>query len=206
MFRFGLLLLAVVASVSSFGNTAVAQLKKVVPLGKTVSFGEESKGEFGAKHQLQGWSRLDNEVKVKFTSGTLYQGSMPINLKAGQGMSITATVIGQDRLVGIRVLNPAGKRIREDPDQSYEFGNQEVPVNILSTKTRTITIEEVSATGIYTIIVVSDQAGPFSVTATSSSEAGEDRESLEKQLKELRRRIVEIEAKLKALDAKPKQK
>src|SRR5262245_56486970 len=205
MFRLGLLLGAVAAPVLVLSHPAMAQLKNVTHLSKGIKFGEKFEGEFAAKHKLRGWSRRDDEVKVKFTPGVLYQGALPIRLKAGQGMSITATVVGQGRLVGIRVINPMGKRIREDPEASYEFGNQEVPVMVLSAKTAEITIEEVNATGKYTIIVVSDQAGPFTVKATSGSE-GDDRESLEKQLKELKKKVAEIEAKLKALDKKPRKK
>lgn len=219
MFRIVFLLAAVAATVLFLSNAGHAQSFRDTPLNPRedaptklstgLKLGEQFKGELTAKEKRTVWATfgLSGIGKDKSTLGAgpdpnMYAAALPIQLKAGQPVTITATVIGQDRPVGVFILDPEGKRIQasEKEKSAFGFGTQVV---LLSRKTAEIPIEEVSATGKHTIIVVSNRVGAFTVQATSGS--GDDRESLERELKELRRRVAEIAVKLKALDEKGKK-
>src|SRR5439155_26574249 len=141
MFRSTVLFVAAAASVLCFSHAAMAQ--KVTQLSKGIKLGETFKGEFIAKHKGQAWVSGPESKLVITPDPNLYIGSIPITLKAGQGMSITATVTGQDRSVGVHVLDPAGKRIL-NPDEKLVGRPQGADPTHLSEKTAEYSIGEVN--------------------------------------------------------------
>lgn len=207
MFRFGILPVAVMVTVAFLPSTALSQkeVNKIPALSTGINVGEKFEGEFGKEHKFPvSWRRKAMPFAVTPGDPNWYTGAIPITLKAGQGISVTATVTGTDRLVGMRVLDPQGKRIKEDdlPPAALKNAQGEPRGDtIVTPKTSDLAIKEVNASGKYTIIVVSNRIGGFTVQATSGS-GDDDRKSLEKRLKDLKKEVAEIEAKLKALDEK----
>lgn len=113
-----------------------------------------------------------------------FSTEMLVSLKAGQSISISATVIGKDRLVTLFLADPTGKNL----------------ANSRSTgKTGQLNFEEVSATGKYTIMVGSNLIGPFTLRVTDPSNADGDIKALETRIEQLRKELAAAESKLKAL-------
>jgi hypothetical protein len=114
-----------------------------------------------------------------------YTAEVPVTLKAGQSISISVTVVGKDRQVGIELQDPTGKSIR------WTKG--------AATKTSQLEVEEVSAAGKYTIVVLSDRIGPFTLRATDPSDAQDRVKQLEDRIKRLKEELAKAEDELKAL-------
>jgi hypothetical protein len=190
MFRFVFPALVVVASALVVPVSAVAQ-------SKTLKLGQIFKGELGGvKKQFKYRPPATNTAPLPIgRPGFCYAASVPIMLKAGQEVSITATVTGKTRIVGIECYDPQKKQVEKD-EEGW------TPTQF---KTCTLHIDEVSATGKFMIVVFSDQAGPFTLKVTNESEEN-DREAIEAEIRNLRMRLAELEAKLKTLDEKSKKK
>jgi hypothetical protein len=124
------------------------------------------------------------KFKVPGTNIMRYRTFIPIALKAGQEISATVTVPGKERLVGLHLLDPMRKPISK-------YDPAEKSVKLPST--------EVSAKGVYTIVVYSDALGPFTLTAASRNAEDEEEKALVEKAKRLRKELDEVEAKLKAL-------
>jgi len=154
---------------------------------KTLKLGDEFKDKLERKAGVNKYIGYIENNPFK-TYADLYVSEISIKLKEGQDITITATVKGTDRLVGMQFLDPTRRVI----------GNEKI---FLSTRTSKYTNEEVPVDGDYTIIVVSEGSGSFTLLATSDA-MEDDREMLERELKELKKRVAEIEAKLKALEKK----
>jgi hypothetical protein len=181
-----LLLFVVAAGLVSFApKHGLAQSK----LGKSLEIGKEFAGVLG------GALKTVPVRRSAFNAGDdrVYTSSIPIKLKAGQEISLTATVVGKLRKVGIQLIDPTGKVLTDD---NYYARIEE--------KTSTLTIEEVSTEGTYSIVVFSDATGPFTLRAESDSEE-EDIKSLEKKINSLKKQTEELEAKLKVLKEKSKK-
>ena len=88
-------------------------------------------------------------------SNDFYVAEVPVTLKAGQAIAISATVIGKGRPVAITL---------QDPTMNPLYGVT------FAVKTVQLAVEEVNASGKYTILVISDQVGPFTLRATAASE------------------------------------
>jgi hypothetical protein len=203
MRRFVALLAAVAAVALWTAQTTVAQ-----KAGKGLKLGEKFEGELGEQQKKPLGYKIEDLSAGGVSGVGLYMASLPIRLKAGQELSIVAAVAGSDRYVGLQVFDPGQKRILVDSKKQLEFEryhNRGQPVVVVSSKAAAFKIEEVGATGTYTIVVASDRVGAFTVKATSTA-LEVDREALEQDLKEAKKRVEEIEAKLKALDDKPKKK
>jgi hypothetical protein len=205
MFRNALLLMAMAASVLVSPNTGVAQKSRGLKLG------DKFEGELGGRKTTTIRYRVSDEPTSPLLGGQegVYATSIPITLKAGQAISITASVTGNERIVGIQVFDPTQQRIGVPKPRGgiQRFGA--APEALASVKSHTLSIEEVNAGGRYTIVVFSDKIGPFTLKATSDSEEEEhmdDRETLEKQLRDAKKKVEQLEAKLKAMDEKPKSK
>ena len=205
MRRFAILLTAVVAAVLISPDTGIAQKNKGITLG------EKFEGELGGRKSNKIRYRLAGEFIPQILGGgqeSVYTASIPVTLKAGQAISITATVTGKDRIVGIQVFDPTQQRIGvPKPLGIVRFGADSE--TLASVKTHTLSLEEVNASGKYTIVVFSDKIGPYTLKAANDSEeeeATEDRETLEQQLKDAKKKVEQLEAKLKAMDEKPKPK
>jgi hypothetical protein len=160
-----------------------AQTKDEVKLGETRE--AELKPD---NARITRWS--GNEKDKEF-----YSKSFPVTLKAGQSINISVTVIGKTRGVGIALEDPTGKVVSRNPNNQQDW----------RVKTNHITVEEVHATGKYTITVASDLIGPFSlrVTELPSNPEGEIK-AVEQRISQLERELANLEAKLKVLKQKTK--
>jgi hypothetical protein len=58
---------------------------------------------------------------------------------------------------------------------------------------------DVSAKGVYSIVVYSDALGPFTLTVTSPNATDDEERSLVEKIKRLRKELDEAEARLKAI-------
>jgi hypothetical protein len=119
-----------------------------------------------------------------------YGAEIPVSLKAGQEVSITATVIGTNRKVSVALQDPAGKIIAGSPRNNP--------------KTVELRVEEVSTSGKYMILVMSDQIGAYTLRASGGSDT-DTPESLQNKIKELEKELEAAKAKLKALEDKSKK-
>ncbi|HEX3148397.1 MAG TPA: hypothetical protein VHR66_09960 [Gemmataceae bacterium] len=128
-----------------------------------------------------------DKAKVPGTNIMRYKAMIPISLNAGQEIAATVTVPGKERLVGMHLLDPMKKPISKyDPAE----------------KSAKLPGTEVSAKGVYTIVVYSDALGPFTLTANSRNAAEEEEKALVEKAKQLRKELDEVEAKLKAIREK----
>jgi hypothetical protein len=176
MFRIVFLFAAVLAHASFLSSPALAQTEKVVAMSKGIKLGEKFKGEFTKEHKLWCFWKWQGEAPgisgINFRDDPVCQGAFPITLKAGQDVTITATVTGKERFVGVRILDTEGKRIKEEEFQTLKLQDLPEPRGwtFVNRKTYEVTINELPTTGRYTIIVISDRLGPFTVQATEGSE------------------------------------
>ena len=141
-----------------------------------LKFGVAYTGEIGGE-----------KFKVPGTNIMRYKAVIPVSLNAGQEIAATVTVPGKERLVGMHLLDPMKKPISKyDPAE----------------RTAKLPGTEVSAKGVYTIVVYSDAVGPFTLTATSRNSTDEEEKVLVEKAKQLRKELDEVEAKLKAIREK----
>jgi RNA polymerase sigma factor (sigma-70 family) len=155
------------------------------PKGGELKLGVDFKGELAVSTPWKSYSTGRRDDPLPWG----YATEVPVTLKAGQSVTVSATVVGKDRDVGVALIDPAGRvagTIRE---------TLPVPARL--------TVEEVNASGKYTVAVVSSQIGPFTVRVTGPSDEESDAKKLEERIKQLREDLADVEAKLKALKAKP---
>jgi hypothetical protein len=119
---------------------------------------------------------------------TEYGVKVPLKLRSGQKISFEATVVGANRTVSIGLHDPTGKVVAVSRDGVK--------------KTTTLSVPEVSATGTYTVIVLSDAIGDFKLTVTGPSATELDAKTLEAEIADLKALLAKKEAALKALKAK----
>jgi hypothetical protein len=102
---------------------------------------------------------------------------------------VTTTVVGKDRKVAVVLIDPSGTAID---------GTE------LRPKAARAKFEEVSATGTYRLVVVSDRIGAFTLKVTGPPAPEADAAKLRKEIKELKALLAKKEEQLKALEAKKK--
>jgi hypothetical protein len=161
---------------------AVVTALALVVLAPAAGYGQSKSLKLGEKYE--------GELKKDNFSNGAYQTDVRVSLKAGQSLSITATVVGSDRTVALNVLDTEGKLI-EAPG-----------CGVFTKTTAQITVEEVGATGFYTIRVHSTRVGAFTLKATASSEKELDEKALKAEIEELEKTLADRKAKLKALQQK----
>jgi hypothetical protein len=122
---------------------------------------------------------------------TEFATEVPIKLKGGQKIALSATVVGANRKVSVGLMDPSGKMIATSKRST-------------AVKTVQLTVDEVNATGTYKIVVLSDKIGDFTLRATGPSDAELDATKLEEEIKELKALLAKKEEQLKALKAKKK--
>jgi len=118
----------------------------------------------------------------------LYMTEIPVTLKAGESISVAAYVTGDGRKVITSLKDPKGKVIggsktREDKSAKFEM-------------------QEVNATGKYTIVIGSDLIGQFRVKVTGGQLEDHSEAALEAKIKQLKADLAAAEAELKALKEK----
>jgi hypothetical protein len=127
-----------------------------------------------------------------FATVTGYATELPVVLKAGQSLKVSARVLGTDRRVCLALRDPTGRSIKAT-------GWLE------NTRTSILSIEEVNTSGKFTIVVASDLIGAFSLQATGPSDDERDAKALEEKIAELEKELAELRAKLKAKKEKKPQ-
>jgi hypothetical protein len=140
-----------------------------------LKFGEKFDGELSVRSPV---------VHVGPTAIRFYGAAIPVSLKAGQSISISATVIGNSRQVALWLRDPTGANL----------ANTDATV-----KTGQLTFEEVNVTGKYMVVVGSNLVGPFTLRVTDPSNADGDIKSLESRIEQLEKELAGARAKLKAL-------
>jgi hypothetical protein len=112
-----------------------------------------------------------------------------VDLKAGQSLLVTATVIGAGRKVGFVLFDPTGKTL-----ETTKWG----------TGANELKFGPVAATGQYTVVVISTQIGNYSITATDPTrpKAPPTEKELEEKIAKLKKELAEAEAELKKLKEK----
>jgi hypothetical protein len=146
---------------------------------RSIPLGEKFEGELGGKPVFQGGG-----------SPNAYVAAIPVVLKAGQSVAISVTVTGKTRQIRMRFLEPTGKVI----------GASE-----WSTKSGQLNVEEVPASGKYTIVVMSDLIGPFTLLATDPTDEKQDAKELQDRILKLEAELANLKAKLKERQAKEKK-
>jgi hypothetical protein len=117
-----------------------------------------------------------------------YTAELPVALKAGKPIVITGTVVGDGRTVGMQLVDPSGKAIKE---------------TAFTVKTCNITFKELPANGKYKILLQSPDVGVFSIVATETAEDG-DIKALKARVEQLESELADARRKLDALVLKQK--
>lgn len=130
-------------------------------------------------------------------NGNFYHAKVPVNLRAGQSISISASVTGSGRRIVLGLLDP----------KSATLGMTRPDL-----KTTTFKIPEVNATGKYSILVLSDLTGPFTLRVVDdggdgiASSADPNLAILEKRVNQLEHELLELKKELQALKTKVNSK
>lgn len=146
--------------------------------GSDLKFGKLLKGELTTKKVYYGWP---GGLRDSYGGYTL---EVPIALKAGQGMKVSATVLGEGRRVTLGLVNPTGEMIAGTSRGT-------------AIKTVQLEVKEVSATGTYKIAIISNRIGGFSLLARDpAAKEGESIAELEERIEKLEKELREAKAKL----------
>jgi hypothetical protein len=117
-----------------------------------------------------------------------FTGEVPVTLKEGQGLDVTVTVTGDNRRVFMKLLDASGLQVAESKGVEY--------------KTVRLMIEEANASGKYTIVVVSDQIGGFTLQSKGGADDDADADKLREKIKQREKELADLKAKLRALEDK----
>jgi hypothetical protein len=186
-------------------NLAVAGVALLVPLTHGappagLKLGEEFKGKCaGEKPQViplvppgKKGVAIPNptpfEANYRGESLRGFTGEVPVTLKEGQGLDVTVTVTGDNRKVFLKLLDPSGLQITESKAVEY--------------KTVRLAIEEANASGKYTIVVVSDQIGGFTLQSKGGADEDTDVDKLKEKIKQREKELADLKVKLRALEDK----
>jgi hypothetical protein len=164
-----------------------------------LKLGEEFKGKCGGEKQFillvpantnEGVKDPGQQPGLNFLVRAMqgHMGEVPVTLKEGQPFDVSVTVTGDKRKVFLKLLDPAGEQIAHSKAITFKSGR--------------LTVEEVNASGKYTIVVVSDQSGGFTLLAKGGADDETDEDKLKEQIKLQEKKLAELKAKLKALQEK----
>jgi hypothetical protein len=123
-----------------------------------------------------GWSGFNGGFNA-FAFG--YVATVPLRLKAGEAVSISATVTGADRKVQLILLDPS---------------KTGVAFTQMAAKKTLLKSEEVNATGTYLVVVASDRIGPYQLLATKDDDK-EDEESIDDKIARLEKELGDLKRK-----------
>lgn len=162
--------------------------------------GQESQRRTGASNTLELGKTITGELdgtqqNFQFNggNGNFYHAKVPVALRAGQSISISASVTGSGRRIVLGLLDP----------KSATLGMTRPDL-----KTTTFKIAEVNATGRYTILVLSDLSGPYTLRVIDdggdvvSTSVDPNLALLEKRVNQLEQELLELKKELKALKTK----
>lgn len=180
--RQGLLLLALIVGAILLPQTAFGQ--------RPLKFDEPLKGELTEQHKTAVQFAYRPDAKQFKKIGIVYKVTVPVQIKAGQSLTVSANVVGKGRYVGLQLFDPARKRIGDQFPLALKKGITE-------------TFEELGATGVYKLVLFSDQIGAFTITAKDPAGKAEpsanNAATLEQQLLRVNQQVAEIEAELSKL-------
>jgi hypothetical protein len=126
-----------------------------------------------------------------------------VTLKAGDKITLTGTVTGKGRRLAVALLDPTGQIIAATKRDTDVSGTK-------------LVVDEVPASGKYTVRFVSNQIGAYTVKADYLAPKGKDLKAeapsevgsqerfarIEKELAEMKKELAETKAKLKELQDK----
>ena len=119
-----------------------------------------------------------------------YAKEYTVKLKAGQSVTITASVLGTNRLVGVALLDPTGRPIDATRDVTKAI------------KATQLTVEEVNATGEYKVLIGSEKIGAYTLTAKFSTPDEVEMKQIEARLLAIKKETADLESRLKTLKGK----
>ncbi len=127
-----------------------------------------------------------------FFGDRYYVAILPVKLKAGQPIEITANVVGDKRRVCLTMIDATGKVIA---GTEFKESNQ------------TLKIKNASATGVYAVVVMSTSIGAFDVIAEFEDPEVLTLAAARAKVAQLKKELAAAEAELKALqETKPAPK
>jgi hypothetical protein len=153
--------------------------------------GDKFEGEIGDTQKKYTYPRqLPNGQRASLSGlARGYSAEVPITLAARQSITITATVSGTGRSAAVVLLDPTGKAVAGAPERQT---------------TCRLKVDEVSTAGEYTIVVVSNHVGVFTLRTEGSAD-DLDEKKLEDKIQQLEKDLADARAKLKALREKSKK-
>lgn len=153
------------------------------------------KGELSRDKTLRDLRNLGGNERggLGSASSGWYQSEVTLSLKAGQSISIKATVTGKERFVGVILVDPTGKIVFNGARRT-----KSAPIVGAEKRSCETLYEEVNASGKYRLFIASDQIGPFTLLVTDASADEESVEFLEARKSKLQAELTEVEEKLKA--------
>jgi hypothetical protein len=168
----------------SAGLAFTAFVQPASAQSRMIKVGEKVEGELKGDRK---------EVRIPGGVWSFHAAEFTIDLKEGQTIVISATVVGKTRGVGLCLVNPSGVQLACIPAAN------ENPA--LARKTVELKYEELSATGRYKIHVVSELVGGFTVRVTDPAAASDEKDikALETRIETLEKELAEARAKLKKL-------
>jgi hypothetical protein len=119
-----------------------------------------------------------------------YMTEHPVTLKAGGKITVSASVTGEKRRVALALLDPSGKIV------AATKRNTDVGATRLS-------VGEVSASGKYQILIVSDRIGAYALTADYQLPVSE--QTLQEAVDRAKKDLAEAEARLQEFRRKQRE-
>jgi hypothetical protein len=154
-----------------YPNLALGDDSKLIP-------GEKLVGEVEREKKAYTWNGV-----IGYSG---YISEIPIELRAGQKITIDGTVTGTGRKISIALVDPTGQVV-------FTSKHSEV------SKTQLI-MPEVGATGKYTIKLISDQIGQFTLQATGPSMHQLDKMALKEKIARLEEELIKAKKQLEAME------
>jgi|SRR5579872_1351765 len=151
------------------------------PDSSKIPLNQDHEGELGGTIGHIGWDPLGHGIDG-------YKSENTIELKAGKGVKLVANVTGSGRKVGLILIDETG----------VQLGASKFDV-----KDATLNVGEVSYSGIYTVQVVSDRIGTYSVCAFADED--ETEASIQAKIDALTAELAVQQQKLKDLKEKEKE-
>jgi hypothetical protein len=148
--------------------------------GPRLEPGKKVEGEVGKKFEPTSWPGYVDSYYG-------YMAHFSVYLKAGSKITINAAVLGKGRRLAIALVDETNTIVaatKRDTDVSQSR----------------LVVTEVSATGVYTIRLVSNQIGAYTLIADFPKV--EDEKSLELKIEQLRKELADAESRLKELRLK----
>lgn len=169
-------------------------------IAEELSIGKNRSFEFGDERVASGkYLKWSTNTEGKRFYGPAFGTSVPITLKAGQLIELSASAIGNQKM--LVALN--------------DTSGTTMAVSKFDKKTAKLRSPIIGKTGTYDVVVLSDAPGRFTLKAedpdaketaaeTGSDDSEKSIEALEEKIKQLKKELVDAENELKIAKAKQK--